>query len=178
MEIEVSSEGIACASGGAALPTGASPLPDFSSYERRTPPALADRPPADESSLATGTPLATVPAAITTEAAAQYLRDVRETLPIYAHEGIVHPGVLLRLCNAALRENVVLAPWIHTGSQVHNFAIAKVGDTLEARARVAANYERKGHRLVELDTLLLANGKPIAHVVHTAVYRLRHLSAA
>ena len=68
---------------------------------------------------------------------------------------------LLRLCNLALRENVVLPPWIHTGSKVANFAAARVGDELSVRARVAANYERKGHRLVDLDTIVIANGRTV-----------------
>jgi hypothetical protein len=52
--------------------------------------------------------------------------------------------------------------------------LAHVGDELAARARVAANYERKGHRLVDLDIILIANGRTVlAHVLHTAVYRLR-----
>ena len=78
----------------------------------------------------------------------------------------------------ALRENVVLPPWIHTGSKMQNFAAAKVGDQLTVRSRVVANYERKGHRLVDMDCLVLANGdKILAHMLHTAVYQLRHLAA-
>src|SRR5262249_52500901 len=96
----------------------------------------------------------------------------------YARESIVHPGFLLRLCNHALRDNVVLPPWIHVGSKLANFRLAHVGDELEVRARVADNYERKGHRLVDLDALIIANGTlPIASVVHTAVYRLRQFAA-
>lgn len=179
IDIEVASEGILCATGKAALPSAAAPAPPIASFEWHAPPAHADRPAADETSLAQGNWLAIAPAVLAPEAAAQYLRDVRETLPIYAADGIAHPGILLRLCNSALCENVVLAPWIHTGSKVRNLGIAHAGDRLEARARVAANYERKGHRFVDLDALIIANGTtPIAHVLHTAAYRLRHLSAA
>ena len=111
--------------------------------------------------------------------AADYLRDVREEAAIYATEGIAHPGMLLRQCNMALRDNVVLPPWVHTGSRMQSFATGRVGDRLSVRARVVANYERKGHRLVDLDCLVLANGeKVLAQVIHTAVYRLRHLAAA
>ena len=104
---------------------------------------------------------------------------MREADPLYANDGVIHPGQLLRLANLVLRENVVLQPWIHTGSKVANFAAARIGDELTARARVAANYERKGHRLVDLDMILLANGRTVlAHVLHTAVYRLRQLAAS
>jgi len=118
-----------------------------------------------------------VPAVLDRERHESYLRDVRETSPIYAEEGIAHPGILLRLCNSALRENVVLPPWIHVGSTMRNVSLARVGEALSARTRVVANYDKKGHRLVDLDCLLLAGDRPVAHVVHTAIYRLRHLAA-
>jgi hypothetical protein len=42
---------------------------------------------------------------------------------------------------------------------------------------VSANYERKGHRLVDIDIVLIANGATVlAQVLHTAVYRLRQLA--
>ena len=176
LAVSLQSGGILCATGRASLPEAAAAPPSIDSYALRAPPA--DRPPADETSLAAGTWLGIRPSLLTSDAAAQYLRDVREADPIYADEGLAHPGLLLRLCNLALRENVVLPPWIHTGSHVTNYAVAHVGDELSARARVAANYERKGHRLVDLDVMLIANGQTVlAHVVHTAVYRLRHLAA-
>jgi hypothetical protein len=110
--------------------------------------------------------------------AASYLRDVRESDPLYTREGLVHPGALLRLCNLALKENVALPPWIHVGSRVANFAVARVGDELSVRARATANYEKKGHRLVDLDALVIANGATVvARVLHTAVYGLRQLAS-
>ena len=151
--------------------------PAIAEFQQRTPPTPAERPPASQSSLAEGTWLGTAPMQMTPEYAAGYLRDVRETDAIYAREGLAHPGALLRLCNLALRENVVLPPWIHTGSKVANFAAARVGDELSVRARVAANYEKKGHRLVDLDALVIANGRTVvARVLHTAVYQLRQLA--
>jgi hypothetical protein len=57
---------------------------------------------------------------------------------------------------------------------VRNLSIAHVGESLSVRARVADNYEKKGHRFVDLDALVIGNGeRPIAHVLHTAIYRLR-----
>jgi hypothetical protein len=177
LDVKVESEGVLCATGHASLGDGAARPPAADGYQRRNPPSPDQRPPADESSLAEGTWLGIRPFDMTADFAAQYLRDVRETDPTYTREGLVHPGALLRLCNLALRENVVLAPWIHTGSKVSNFAAARVGDELTLRARVAANYEKKGHRLVDLDCLIIANGRAvIARVLHTAVYRLRQLA--
>jgi hypothetical protein len=74
-----------------------------------------------------------------------------------------------------LTHNVVLGPWIHVGSTVNNFSPARVGQTLTARARVAANYEKKGHRFVDLDALVLADGAPVARIAHTAIYRPRQV---
>jgi hypothetical protein len=175
LDVRVESQGVLCATGrGSLAPAGLSP-PRLEDYQARVPPT--ERPPADETSLAAGTWLGIRPFRATAEAVAQYLADVREADPLYAREGIVHPGQLLRLANLVLRENVVLQPWIHTGSTVVNFAAARPGDELSACARVAANYERKGHRLVDLDMLLIANARTVlAHVVHTAVYRLRQLA--
>lgn len=174
LALSLQSQDVLCATAEASLPESGAEAPPVHAYTFRQPPA--DRPAADEKSLSSNIWLSTAPFRITPEMAAQYLRDVSEIDPIYANEGLVHPGQLLRLCNLALRENVVLQPWIHTASKVTNFAGAKVGDELSARARVAANYDRKGHRMVDLDVALIANGTTvIAHVLHTAAYRLRQL---
>jgi hypothetical protein len=177
LDVTVESNGVLCATGRASLPEAEAEPPPIDAYEHCIPPA--ERPPADETSLAVGTRLGIRPFQLTADLASHYLRDVRESDPIYADEGVAHPGQLLRLCNLILRENVVLQPWIHTGSKVINFAAVRVGDELSARGRVAANYERKGHRLVDLDIVLIANGATVlAHVLHTAVYRLRQLADA
>ena len=176
LEISVESRGEICASGHASAHHDAA-APLLGAFEPVSPPAV--RPPADEQTLATGSWLGIAPLHLTADYAARYLHDVRETDPLYAAEGIAHPGILLRLCNWALTHNVVLGPWIHVGSHVRNFALARVGDELGARACVAANYERKGHRFVDLDVLVIANGTaPLARVIHTAIYRPRQAAGA
>lgn len=177
LHIQVESGGELCATGSATLRDPPSDPPDLDMFMQVAP--AANRPPADETSLAAGVWLGTAPLWITPDFLAQYLDDVRETEPLYAREGLAHPGLMLRICNAALRENVVLGPWIHTGSVVQNFGVARVGDALSARARVTANYERKGHRFVDLDALVLANGeRPVARVTHTAIYLPRQVAQA
>ena len=173
LDIRVESHGVLCATGEASLADVAPPLealaPVFPSGTR-----LA----ADETSLAPGTLLGIKPLRADADFAAHYLDDLRETDPIYRREGIVHPGVILRTCNWALTQNVILGPWIHVGSNVQHVAVAKVGDDISLHARVAANYERKGHRFVELDGVVLSNARtPIAHIRHTAIYRLRGSAA-
>lgn len=171
------SNGELCATGTASLPSAAPAAPAGDDLAAAVPPDLAARPPASPQSLAKGKALGIRAFPLTPELHREYLANVRETLPLYAAESLAHPGQLLRLANSVLRENVQLPPWIHVGSRVQNLAVARVGQMLDARARVVDNYERKGHRLVDLDVLLLADGRPVARVLHTAIYALRHLAA-
>ena len=63
--------------------------------------------------------------------------------------------------------------------RVRHFAAVTVGSTLSVRARITGNYEHKGHRFVEVDALVLANGTtPAAQIAHTAIYRPRQVAAA
>ena len=104
----------------------------------------------------------------------QYLSDIRETHPLYASEMLVHPAIALRLANSALKENVKLGPWIHAASAIRHCSLARAGVTLAAHAVVAANYERKGHRYVELDVVVVADERrAVAQIRHTVIYRLR-----
>ena len=99
--------------------------------------------------------------------------------PIYAAEGLGHPGLLQRVMNKVLVDNAILGPWIHVGSRMQLLAAAKRGDELTARAKVTGNYEKKGHRFVELDALVVANGRtPLAHCQHIAIYQPREQAAA
>jgi acyl dehydratase len=176
-ELEARSRGQVCATGSASLPgEGAAPGPETASRAR--PPARDARPEASEESLPVGGALAALPYEASDASASEYLRDVRETDGLYARERLVHPGLVLRMCNRALLESVRLGPWIHVASEVRNLSAARVGETLEARACVTGNYERKGHRFVEFDAMVIASGRPAARVRHTAIYRPRQSAAA
>jgi hypothetical protein len=81
--------------------------------------------------------------------------------------------------NRALVDNAILGPWIHVGSRMQLLCAAKTGDVITARAKVIGNYDKKGHRFVELDALVVANGKtPLAHCHHIAIYQPREQAAA
>jgi hypothetical protein len=139
--------------------------------------SLADYP-IDADSYSLGKWLGTTPRAWQGEAGADYRAEVRETDPIYAREGLVHPGVLQRIMNRVLMENALLGPWIHIGSRMQLLSAAADSDELTARARVTGNYEKKGHLFVELDALIVANGRtPVAHCQHTAIYQPRAQAA-
>ena len=179
MTIEVISVGKSCATGSASLPADAAAPPSLERYPGVKPPAMESRPAASPTTLPVGGNLGSIPFEASAELTAGYLKDVRETENLYAREGLVHPGTVLRMCNLALLQNVRLGPWIHVGSVIQNFSAALVGETMMARSCVAANYERKGHLFVELDVLVLGNGtRPVAEVRHTAIYRPRQVAAA
>lgn len=178
LALTVTSQGVECATGRAALPAAA-PAVSVADFQSDAPPASDARPPADERSLAVGRWLGMNPLKVDAAFHARDLQDTRETDPLYAQEGIVHPGMILRCCNWVLSHNVVLPAWMHVGSTAQNLGVARIGDTLGARARVTQNYEHKGHKFVEVDVLVLANEqRPLARVTHIAIYRPRQLAEA
>ena len=163
MALLVESQGVVCATGSAVLPPS-QPAPDLAAWA--VPPVPPEeRPAADATSLAEGRLLGVRPVHVTAEFAAKYYQDVRETEALYVRESLVHPGLILRLCNWALTHNVALGPWIHVGSKVANFSAGRVGETLSVRAVVARNYEHKGHLFVDLDALVVADdARPLARI--------------
>lgn len=168
--------GTLCATGEATLPDAHSPAPPPSGQ-----PAIelpSDPPPARPDTLAAGTRLALPAHTFHADKAVAYLADVRETLPLYAEAAVAHPGWLLRDANYVLSSNVRLGPWIHVESRTQHHGLVHDGDSVEARATVTNEWERKGHRFVELDVALIADadadaGRVIASVTHTAIYQPR-----
>jgi acyl dehydratase len=176
LSIEVESRGQLCATGSASLPASA---PAFSLSDFIETAVVDERRPVDAASYELGKWLGAVPRTWAGEAATEYLADIRERDPIYAREGLGHPGLLPRIMNKVLVDNAILGPWIHVGTRMQLLAAGASGDELTARAKVTGNYEKKGHRFVELDALVIANGKtPLAHCQHTAIYQPREQAAA
>jgi hypothetical protein len=176
LSIEVESRGQLCATGSASLPASVPPvsLADFPDIA-----AVAERRPVGATSYELGKWLGTVPRAWAGEAADGYLTDVRERDPIYAREGLGHPGLLPRVMNKVLVDNAILGPWIHVGTRMQLLSAGGIGDELTARAKVTGNYDKKGHRFVELDALVVGNGTtPLAHCQHIAIYQPREQAAA
>jgi acyl dehydratase len=179
VDLRLESRGELCATGRASLPAEPVTAPAAFAEAPLPPNPPANRPPADETTLPVGAWFAIHPFRVDAAEAQQYLRDVRESLTLYSEEGLVHPGTILHIGNWALRHNVTLGPWMHVGSRIEHFATPQLGDELSARALVTANYERKGHRFVDLDVLVYANRtRPVARIAHTAIYRPRQLAAA
>lgn len=174
LEIAIESRGVVCATGRAALPETA---PAIGLDEFPQVPQRRVRPPADEASLPVDSWLGLDPYPVTQEMASRYLADSHESAPIYAEQGLVHPRDILRSCNFVISRNVLLGPWIHTGSRVRHLRAVPVGSALSVRARITANYEHKGHRFVEIDALVLTEHAPVARIAHTAIYRPRQVAA-
>jgi hypothetical protein len=176
ISIEVESRGELCATGTASLPAVA---PSFAITDYPDVAPVLERKPVSANSYEMGQWLGSMPRSWAGEAAAEYLEEVRERDLIYAREGLGHPGLLQRVMNKVLVDNAVLGPWIHVGSRMQLLNAARRGDELVGRAKVSANYEKKGHRFVELDALVVGNGtKPLAHCWHVAIYQPREQAAA
>jgi hypothetical protein len=176
LSIEVESRGELCASGTASFPAAA-PSFSISDYQETAP--VAERKPVSAASYELGRWLGSMPRRWAGPAAVEYLADVRERDLIFSREGLAHPGLLQRVMNKVLVDNAILGPWIHVGSRMQLLSAARSGDEITARARVIANYEKKGHRFVELDALVVGNGTtPLAHCHHVAIYQPREQAAA
>ncbi len=176
LTIAVESRGELCATGTASLPAAA---PSVSLSDFVDVAAVGERKPVDATSYAQGKWLGAVPRIWAADAAKDYLADIRETETIYAREGLGHPGLLPRVMNKVLVDNAIMGPWIHVGTRMQLLSASGIGDELTARAKVIGNYDKKGHRFVELDALVVANGKtPLAHCHHIAIYQPREQRAA
>jgi acyl dehydratase len=176
LTIEVQSKGELCATGNASLPAS---VPTFNLADYTAVAPVRERRPVNTASYEIGRWLGTEPRRWAGEAACEYLADIRETDPIYGREAIGHPGLYPRIMNKVLVDNAILGPWIHVGTRMQLLAVAKPGDELTARAKVIGNYDKKGHRFVELDALVVANGTtPLAHCWHIAIYQPREQAAA
>ena len=162
----------------ATIPAGLPTPVNLATYREALLPA--ERPAATHEHLSAIANLGT-PVTLYDEArAAEYLAKVDDPLAFYRGPGApVHPAFYLDQSNRALGGNVRLGPWIHAGSTVRHLGRAQVGDTLRTLGKVRSLYEKKGRQFVELD-LVIATGsrpRPVAHILHTAIYRLPEPSA-
>jgi len=81
-----------------------------------------------------------------------------------------------RLANEALVANVLLPPWMHVESRTRHLGPVRDGETVAVRAVVSSLWERRGHRFVELDVLVIGERRePVAQLRHVAIYELAQL---
>jgi len=160
-----------CAVLTATLPAGLATPVNVARYQ--TAPLPTERPPVTREYLESVSVLGT-PVTLYDEArATEYLAGIGEDLSLYRGAvGAIHPAFFLDQANRALDQNVRLSPWIHVGSTIRHLGVGCVGETLATRGRVRSLYEKKGREYVEVDLLLMAGARPLAHVLHTAIYQL------
>ncbi len=162
-----------CATATVTLPAG-SPTPvNAALYKRAALPE--DRPPVSRAVLEAVETLGTPIVHYDDAQASEYLGNVSDELTIYRGTGArVHPAFYLHQANRALSQNVKLGPWIHVSSIVRHLAPARVGDRIETRGRVRSLFEKKGREYVELDLVTFAGepARPVAHILHAAIYQL------
>ena len=84
---------------------------------------------------------------------------------------------VLQYSNDILARNFRLGPWIHTASEIENWAVAREGDRLSARGRVLERFDRKGHEFVVVDVTIVEGERLIQTVRHTAIYNPRSTDA-
>ena len=162
-----------CATLTATIPAGRPTPINAAAYGEA--PLPEPRPEATRAHWASLTTLGTPRAHYDPAQAEAYVAKVSEELPLYrGPEGWVHPGFLLEQGNRVLDRNVRMGPWIHVGSAVRHLGGARVGERLAARGKVRSLFEKKGREFVEVDVAIVAGdtGSPVAHLLHTAIYRL------
>lgn len=162
-----------CATLAATIPAGQPTPVNVAVYPAA--PLPEPRPAATREHLAALDALGTPEAYYDAARAADYLAKVDDALALYrGPDGAVHPGFYVEQANRALDRNVKMGPWIHVGSAVRHLGRARVGDRLATRGKVRSLFEKKGREFVELDLVIVAGAgaRPVAHVLHTAIYRL------
>ena len=89
----------------------------------------------------------------------------------------LEPAWPARLGNSVLMANVELPPWIHVETRTRHLAAVRDGEPVEDRTLVAGAWERRGHRFVDLDVLVLNgdSGQPVAQLRHVAIVELAQL---
>lgn len=130
-------------------------------------------PPVEPGLLTPGAVLGTLRLQHRAGPAAQYLSDVRETSELYEGGSVAHPGFLARQANYVLSHSVRLGPWIHVSTRAHHRSIVRDGELVEVRGVVTDEREHKGHRFVDLDVEITADGRPAWSASHTAIWRPR-----
>jgi acyl dehydratase len=169
-------DGTVAATGRAVLDAGLSV--DAADYQVAPLVARDARPPASFDALPAGRTLGSLAGAgFHGEQADVFLALIDDDLPLYKGGAVAHPGSLIQAANEILSSNVLLGPWIHVSSQATFVTTAGDGDVLTTRGRVVETFERKGHKFVDLDVLVVANDdRPVMHARHQAIFEPRQAS--
>lgn len=145
-------DGAVCASGRVTLAAGEEAFPRYADHP--LPPHEA-RPIASPATIVAGSPLGTS-------------LEVMD-----AGDPIAVPERLLRMANEILVRNFRLNPWIHAGSEVRHYNLARSGETITVRGSIEECFERKGrHFAVAALSMSGSKERPVATVRHTFIFGL------
>jgi hypothetical protein len=175
VDIELRTKGVICAVGTAGL-ARRFPVPSLPDYPSRPLPGSAERWPAGEGSPPAGAVLGALEFRLdVAELSCSCPEKFCDPLAIYrGPDAACHPAFFLEQANHILVQNVDLGPWIHTESEVQNYALPRDGEALSLRGKVVRSFRKRNHDLAALDLGLFAEGvRPILRILHTAIIRLR-----
>jgi hypothetical protein len=86
------------------------------------------------------------------------------------------PERLLSLANEILVRNFRMSPWIHAGSDVRHYRLAKSGQEIAVSGIIQECFERKGKKFAVAGLAISAENaggwNPVANVRHTFIYEL------
>lgn len=117
-------------------------------------------------------PLPSVHEPVTVAQNEWYLDAVGEPLALYREKAWAQPGMLVKAVHRLLTHHVALGPWIHTASECRFLGVARLPALVTSHGRVTHVGRRGRNDEVRYDALVLADGEPVLHVRHTALYRL------
>lgn len=102
-----------------------------------------------------------------------FLNDMCDSLDFYlGADGLMHPALLPHQANQILVRNVALGPWIHTASDVRQYALPDKGELVSLRGKIAHTYEKRGHDIAVMNLALLGDKERLlTHLTHTAIIR-------
>ncbi|MFN0124387.1 MAG: hypothetical protein ACKV2V_28130 [Blastocatellia bacterium] len=169
------SRDVLCATGEAKMPDELPPV-DLADFPFMSAPARAARLVPRVAALPAGFVMGTVERELRlAEIETGFLQDMRDPLPLYrGPAACLHPAFLPAEGNEMFMANIDLGPWVHTDTFSRHYGLARDGETIRLRGRVAASFVKGGHDFVTLDLVMTgAADRLIAHMRHTAIIHLR-----
>lgn len=110
---------------------------------------------------------------LTPEIVEESLADFHETEAIFAEDGLIHSGCLIRKTMGDALGNLILPiPVIFAGMSVQHLAPAPVGARYRTSARITRAWQTRGKHYFETDEWLLADGRPVARHVRQNIYAM------